>query len=74
MRIVVAVLSLAILTVPAYAEGQFGGKHRHGSEQKADQSKNTVNEKEYQSSLKGIPDQSQNFDPWRNMRTAPQPK
>jgi hypothetical protein len=70
MRVFMAVLAVAILTVPASGQG-FGGKHRRG-DQKTDTSKTKVDEKAYESSLKSLPDQS--FDPWHNMRDTPQAK
>ena len=70
MRAIIAVLTIAILTVPASGQG-FGGKHRRG-EQKTDSTKTKVDEKAYDSALKSLPDQS--FDPWHNMRDTPQTK
>jgi len=66
MRSFMAAMAIALLTVPACAQGMGGmGKHSQSSDQKTDQPKKKVDEKGYNSALGAIPDKK--YDPWRAM-------
>jgi hypothetical protein len=58
---------MALLIMTASAQAQMGGRHRQESQRKTE-TKPKVDEKAYDSALKALPDQSANYDPWRNMR------
>ena len=77
MRILRAVLALALLVSPAYAQfgggmgGKGGGKGRaaqNSDQQKVDQQKKKAAEDAYKSGLKRIPDAKEKYDPWKNTR------
>ena len=80
MRILGAVLALALLLSPVYAQnaggmggmgGRGGGKGRasqNSEQQKADQQKKKAAEDAYKAGLKMIPDPGQKYDPWKNAR------
>jgi hypothetical protein len=80
MRILGAVLALALLLSPVYAQnaggmggmgGKGGGKGRtsqNSEQQKVDQQKNKAAEDAYKAGLKMIPDAKQKYDPWKNAR------
>ena len=58
-----AVAVLALLAVPALAQG--GGKRGHQSDNtKAEDKKPKVDDKAYQEALKRIPDSKEKYDPW----------
>ena len=72
MRIVVAALIFATLTIPSYAQNR-------GSAPPVEPPKIKVDEKAYQSAVKQMGDQGKVYDPWRNVREPtpskePQPK
>jgi hypothetical protein len=78
MRILAAVLALALLVSPVYAQnaggmggmgGKGGGKRAANSDQqKVDQQKNKAAEDAYKAGLKMIPDAKEKYDPWKNAR------
>jgi hypothetical protein len=79
MRILAAVLALALLVSPVYAQnaggmggmgGKGGGKRaaQNSDQQKADQQKNKAAEDAYKAGLKRIPDAKEKYDPWKNAR------
>jgi hypothetical protein len=81
MRILGAVLALALLLSPVYAQnaggmgggmgGRGGGKGRapqNSDQQKADQQKKKAAEDAYKAGLKMIPDAKEKYDPWKNAR------
>lgn len=65
LRIISAVL-VALITIPAYAQGMPGEKMRHAHGQKAEDQKKKPDEKGYSSSLAKMPDRK--YDPWQNIR------
>lgn len=65
LRIISAIL-VALITIPAYAQGVPGGKTRHSHEQKAEDQKRKPDDKGYNSSLAAMPDRK--YDPWQNVR------
>jgi hypothetical protein len=75
MRSIILAVIIAGLAATAYAQGMSsgmpGGKGRHGQQQKSNGPKK-VDEKAYKSALDKLPDKK--FDPWQNVREAPQPK
>jgi hypothetical protein len=73
MRIVLAVLAIAIMAGAAHAQDVGGGRKGRGSQQKADQQKSDPQAKKaiddaYKSAVKGIPDAKEKYDPWKNAR------
>jgi hypothetical protein len=82
MRILGAVLAIALLLSPANAQnaggmgggmggGKGGGKGRtpqNTEQQKADQQKKKAAEDAYKAGLKMIPDAKEKYDPWKNAR------
>lgn len=68
MRILLAGLIFAVLTMPSSAQsGRAFGKTPTPEKPKAD-------DRAYESAVKRMGDQSQAYDPWRNMREQPQSK
>jgi archaellum biogenesis protein FlaJ (TadC family) len=70
MRTFIAVVALALLTVPAYSQEMPGGKKHHRTEQKTDEQKDRkkVDDKAYNDALSRIPTSNEKPDPWRNLR------
>jgi uncharacterized membrane protein len=82
MRILGAVLAIALLLSPVHAQnaggmgggmggGKGGGKARtsqNSDQQKVDQQKKKAAEDAYKAGLKMIPDAKQKYDPWKNAR------
>jgi uncharacterized membrane protein len=78
MRILGAVLALALLLSPVCAQNaggmggsRGGGKGRapqNSDQQKADQQKKKAAEDAYKAGLKMIPDAKEKYDPWKNAR------
>lgn len=63
MRIVVAALTLALLTGPGYAE-MNQTTARSNSQKKADKEADEA----YKAMIKNVPDKARNTDPWKEMR------
>jgi hypothetical protein len=79
MRIFIAAMAIALLTVQANAQSNGGagginaaaGAGRAGrppEEPKVDPAKQTADEKAYKDGLKRVPDPSRKFDPWGTVR------
>jgi hypothetical protein len=77
MRVLGAILALALLVSPVYAQnaggmgGRGGGKGRasqNSEQQKVDQQKKKAAEDAYKAGLKTIPDAKEKYDPWKNAR------
>ncbi|MBI3703152.1 MAG: hypothetical protein HY244_04680 [Rhizobiales bacterium] len=69
MRVLMAALVLALLTVTAHAQGLGKGTHQHKPVQKAeDQAKKKAIEQDYKNALKNIPEVKEKPDPWKTMR------
>jgi hypothetical protein len=70
MRTFLVAVTIALLTVPAYAQMMSRGDKRPGSErkteQKVDPRKQKADEAAYKAALDKIP--AQKFDPWQNIR------
>jgi len=70
MRTFLVAMTIALLTVPAYAQMMSRGDRRHGSEQKTEQKidpkQQKADEAAYKSALDKIP--AQKYDPWQNIR------
>ena len=68
--LVVAAVTAALLSGPAYAQAKMGGGGKgHRDDQKTDQQKKKPDEKTekaYKAALDRLPDQK--YDPWRGMR------
>jgi Ni/Co efflux regulator RcnB len=72
MRILVAVLAVAVVAGPAHAQDFRGAKGR-GSQQSAEPQKNDPKKKKaieegYQSGIRRIPDPKEKYDPWKIAR------
>ena len=63
MRIVVAALTLALLTGPGYAE-MNQTTARSDAQKKADKEADEA----YKAMIKNVPDKARNTDPWKEMR------
>jgi hypothetical protein len=73
-----ALLTLALLSAPAHAQGLTsgtdatpgskgsGGKHRNGTRAKTQEQKPKADDKAYRTAIDRLPDQK--FDPWKNAR------
>jgi len=69
MRIFVAVLAIALLTVAAHAQGMGKGKRQEKPAQKTeDLVKKKALEEDYKNALKNIPEAKDKPDPWKTMR------
>ncbi len=70
MRILIAVLAVAVVTGMAHAQDAGGGRKGRGSHQNADQQKADEQNKKavddaYKSAVKRIPDPRGKYDPWK---------
>ncbi|HKA71841.1 MAG TPA: hypothetical protein VKE26_08545 [Xanthobacteraceae bacterium] len=75
MRFFLAAAAIALLTLPAHAQGMGGGRRHHPPEQqKSDEKKQTVNDRDYKAALDRIPNSTEKPDPWQNVRAAPKAK
>jgi hypothetical protein len=71
--ITVAAVMLALIAVPAQAQG----KRHQAEEKKTDTKKQAVDEKAYKAALERIPEPKEKYDPWgvaRPADTAKKPK
>ena len=71
MRLLIAILALALLTTGALAQGSpgFGGGHgKHGRQQadNGEAQKPKIDDKAYNASLRNIPDKK--YDAWHGVR------
>jgi hypothetical protein len=64
--ITVAAVMLALIAVPAQAQG----KRHQGEEKKTDTKKQAVDEKAYKAALERIPEPKEKYDPWGVARPA----
>ncbi|MGC1780308.1 MAG: hypothetical protein WBB34_20425 [Xanthobacteraceae bacterium] len=70
MRILVAALAIALMTVPAHAQemgGGRGGKHQQDT-QKTEDKTMKADEQAYKNALKSIPVSHEKPDPWKTVR------
>ena len=69
MRVLIAVLAIALLTVTAHAQGMGRGPHQQKPVQKTeDLAKKKALEQDYKNALKNIPEVKEKPDPWKTMR------
>ena len=69
MRVLIAVLVLALLTVTAHAQGMARGPRQQKPVQKTeDLAKKKALEQDYKNALKNIPEVKEKPDPWKTMR------
>jgi hypothetical protein len=78
-RIVIAATALAILAVPARAQGfgKGGGSKDSGKEDQlrpGEEPRPVVDEKKYKSAVGVMGDQTQKYDPWGGVREKPADK
>jgi hypothetical protein len=65
MRTVLVALGLALLSLPAYAEG-LQTTNRSEEQQKADKEADAA----YKAMIKNVPDKQRNTDPWADVRSS----
>ena len=69
MRVLIAALALALLTVTAHAQGMGRGPRQQKPVQKTeDPAKKKALEQDYKNALKNIPEVKEKPDPWKTMR------
>ena len=69
MRVLIAALVLALLTVTAHAQGMGKGTRQQKAVQKTeDLTKKKALEQDYKNALKNIPEAKEKPDPWKTMR------
>jgi hypothetical protein len=69
MRIFVAAMVMALLSVPVYSQQRTTNPKQHHPEQKADPDKRKVDDKAYNDALSRIPvTPDAKPDPWKNVR------
>ena len=69
MRVLIAVLVLALLTVTAHAQGMGRGPQQKKPVQKVeDLAKKKALEQDYKNALKNIPEVKEKPDPWKIIR------
>ena len=68
MRVFLAAVAIALLTVPAFPQGMTKGKQHHPPEQKADPNKKKADDKAYNDALSRIKAPDVKPDPWKNVR------
>jgi hypothetical protein len=74
MRILLAVLAVAVMAIAAYAQDMGGragkgrGSPQNTEQQKADRQKKKVVDDTYKATLGRIPDSKEKYDPWRSVR------
>ena len=69
MRVLIAVLAIALLTVSAHAQGMGKGQRQQKPVQKTeDLAKKKALEQDYKNALKNIPEVKEKPDPWKTMR------
>lgn len=66
MRVFVVAATIALLTVPACAQGMSGGRGHHKTDQKSEEQKKKPDDKAYTSALGRIPDRK--YDAWQGVR------
>jgi len=68
MRILMASVAIALMTVPAHAQ-DTGKTRKHQQTQKTENTAKTkADEQAYKEALKRIPDSTKKVDPWQNVR------
>jgi hypothetical protein len=65
----IAVVTLALLAMPAHAQ-MGGGRHHSGDENKKAAPVKKVDEKAYKAALERIPDSKEKYDPWAVTKPA----
>ncbi len=69
MRIIFAVVAMALLTFAAHAEGVGKGKrHQQDAPKAQDQAQKKAAEEAYKNALKSIPVSNEPPDPWKSLR------
>jgi hypothetical protein len=69
MRVLIAALVIALLTVTAHAQGMGKGQQQKKPAQKTeDLAKKKALEDDYKNALKNIPEVKEKPDPWKTMR------
>ncbi len=69
MRILIAVIAVALLTVGAIAQGMGKGRrHQQDAPKAQDQAKKKAADEAFQKAGKSIPESTEKPDPWKGMR------
>ena len=67
---VVAVMIMALLSLPAYSQSIGAGPSRE-PDKPVDEKKKTADDKAYNSAVTRIPEAKQEYDPWLGVREKP---
>ena len=71
MRILITAMTIALMTVPAHAQGMGTGrghKHQQDTQKTEDKAKTKADEQAYKEALKRIPVPNEKPDPWKSVR------
>jgi len=76
MRIFIVAMTIAVLTIPAYAQGNSGGinaaegagRAARPEEPKVDPAKKKADEKAFNDAVNRIPPPDKKYDPWGTVR------
>jgi hypothetical protein len=69
MRILIAVIAVALLIASALAQGSGKGKRQQqDAAKKEDPARKKADEEAYRKALKSIPDSKEKQDPWKGVR------
>jgi hypothetical protein len=69
MRVLMTAMAIALMTLPAHAQGMGGGhRHQYDTQKTADKAKTKADEQAYKEALKRIPTPKEKPDPWKSMR------
>jgi hypothetical protein len=68
MRVLMAVIAIAFMTLPAHAQMGMGGKGPRSQTQKKQDTTVKADENAYKNALKSIPAPREKPDPWQSMR------
>jgi hypothetical protein len=67
MRVLIAVIAIAVMTLPAHAQMGMGKGQRHQTQKKQDATVK-ADDNAYKNALKTIPAPREKPDPWQSMR------
>jgi hypothetical protein len=68
MRILIAAMAMALMTVSAHAQGAGGGRKHRDTQKAEDSAKTKADDQAYKDALKRIPVPSEKPDPWKSVR------
>lgn len=68
MRVLIAVIAIAVMTLPAHAQMGMGGQGPRPQTQKKQDTTVKADDNAYKNALKSIPAPREKPDPWQSMR------